>query len=255
MPTIVAIGPKYFQPAPFSITRAHGHENYTFLHFFEPITFSMDGKTITTKPHACILFEPKVPQFFQSEKDFTHDWIHFDLLRNEILPDIPINTIFYPTNVEQITFLSIEVGKEFVSQKPYHTEMAGYKLNELFITVARAIGEYQQTISQNTIKEFELLRLKMQNDTCFNQSVQDLANSMALSPSRFLSLYKTIFGISPIHDLINFKIGKAKILLAFSNKSIKEISIDLKYNNYTHFIRQFTKIVGVTPLTFRKNNH
>lgn len=47
---------------------------------------------------------------------------------------------------------------------------------------------------------------------------------------------------------------EAKRLLYHTNKSIKEISIELGYDDYPYFSRLFTKAVGMTALNFRKKN-
>jgi len=73
-----------------------------------------------------------------------------------------------------------------------------------------------------------------------------------LSESRFFSLYKRIFGISPTLDLINAKITAAKNLLLSTDEKIEAISHALGYDNVTHFIRQFKSRVGKSPSAYRK---
>jgi AraC family transcriptional activator of pobA len=47
---------------------------------------------------------------------------------------------------------------------------------------------------------------------------------------------------------------EAKRLLYHSNKSVKEISSELGYDDYPYFSKLFTKAAGMTPLTFRCKN-
>jgi len=47
---------------------------------------------------------------------------------------------------------------------------------------------------------------------------------------------------------------EAKRLLYHSAKSVKEISFELGYEDYPYFLRLFSKVTGVTPLSFRSTN-
>ena len=79
-----------------------------------------------------------------------------------------------------------------------------------------------------------------------------MADKVYLSESRFYTLYKHIFGISPASDVINAKMNAAKNMLLYSNNSVNEIAVLLGYNSTTHFIRQFKKYNGVTPARYKK---
>jgi len=47
---------------------------------------------------------------------------------------------------------------------------------------------------------------------------------------------------------------EAKRLLYHSNKSVKEIAMELGYDDYPYFSRLFTKIAGITAITFKNKN-
>jgi len=47
---------------------------------------------------------------------------------------------------------------------------------------------------------------------------------------------------------------EAKRLLYHSNKSVKEIAEELGYDDYPYFSRLFSKVAGVTPISFKKKN-
>jgi AraC-like DNA-binding protein len=82
-----------------------------------------------------------------------------------------------------------------------------------------------------------------------------MAQQVSLSPSRFHAVYKAMFDISPMADVINAKIDRAKTLLIMDEKiGILEISERLGYSNQYHFIRQFKAATGMTPGQYRKKN-
>ena len=80
-----------------------------------------------------------------------------------------------------------------------------------------------------------------------------MAGRVGLSKSRFYTIYKNIYGNSPIDDLIRARIDSAKNALQFSSTSISEIAENLGYNNLTHFMRQFKGMTGMIPDQYRKS--
>lgn len=48
---------------------------------------------------------------------------------------------------------------------------------------------------------------------------------------------------------------EAKRLLYHTNKSVKEIAFELGYVDYPYFSRLFSKVTGISAITFRNKNH
>ncbi|MCJ8155681.1 AraC family transcriptional regulator [Chryseobacterium sp. SSA4.19] len=65
---------------------------------------------------------------------------------------------------------------------------------------------------------------------------------------------KNITGFSVTNQIHQRIILEAKRLLYYSNKSVKEIAEQLGYVDHAYFSRLFTKIAGMTPLTFKNIN-
>ena len=101
-----------------------------------------------------------------------------------------------------------------------------------------------------TFKRFSALRQQFQAHFKGDFSVADMASTVNLSPSRFHSLYKQIFGISPKKDFLNLRIEHAKKLMQNGNYSIREVAELAGYSNQYHFIRQFKEVTGTTPGKF-----
>jgi AraC family transcriptional regulator of arabinose operon len=82
-------------------------------------------------------------------------------------------------------------------------------------------------------------------------SVSVLCRQANLSPSHFQRLYKEAFGITCIADVIACKTEYAKASLAGTGETIREISALCGRNLEEYFMRQFKKLVGVTPSQYR----
>ena len=73
-----------------------------------------------------------------------------------------------------------------------------------------------------------------------------------LSESRFYSLYKKVFGITPQHDLFMLRIQRAQNYLISTTYSVETIAALVGYKNQYHFIRQFKQYIGFPPGQYRK---
>ena len=242
------------EQAGFSLERPKGHPAYTFLHFYNSVDLLVNGQIITTKPHACIVYNQFTPQYFHSESTLVHDWIHFGSGFNDhfALYELQYDTLYYPNDPDFITLIIREMQQEFYSLMPYKEEMLRIKTDELFLKFSRAISDTTMLpSSEDIIIQFTSLRTVMMYHLEREWTIQDMATEVGMSRSKFHVMYKTIFGISPINDLINMRISSAKTLLLHSNKSITEISEQTGYKNVQHFSKQFHNIVGKTPGQFR----
>ena len=75
-----------------------------------------------------------------------------------------------------------------------------------------------------------------------------MAKDLGISESKFYTVYKSIFNVTPNRDLITARIEKAKRLIESSNGiTVKNLARECGYLNEFHFIRIFKKTVGMTP--------
>lgn len=237
------------------IERKQGHPQYTFLHFHNSVKLKVgDSPAIITAPHAVILFKPNTPQYFKSYEPLVHDWFHFtccdgDLPVEAIKPDC----IIYPHNFEFITKAVAELETEFFGEKKNYEPLMELKVKQLLIMLDRLVTEKEQiSVTAETVERFRYLRGEVFSSLDADWTVANMAKRLNLSESRFYSLYKTIYGISPTADLINAKINSAKTMLTFTNQSVESIAASLGYKNVTHFIRQFKGATGLSPSVYKK---
>lgn len=112
------------------------------------------------------------------------------------------------------------------------------------------IGEEQQKrpFEQN-ILEFQKL---LENHFRTERSPVSYAQKLALSPSAFSKKVKRQFGKTPTKLIQERVILEAKKLLHLTQKSIKEIAVELHFDDEFYFSRYFKKEVGASPLHFRE---
>lgn len=241
----------------FHLTRETVGNEYIFLHLLTPAEFVIDGKKVKAKEGACILYDRHSRQEFSS-KDCTliHDYFHYagDLSSLSARYGVPFGVLCYPRSGERITSLLQQIERESLKKAPYFEELCDCLLEELFILLARSAdpNEALSSVDAQTCERFIRLREEIHNRFDTALSVDEMAAMVNLSPSRFYSVYKSIFGISPKKDHLNIRIEHAKTLLQQKKYSVAQVAAMTGYSNQYHFIRQFREIVGVTPGKYLK---
>ncbi len=256
MANIELIRHSWPEKAGFIIDRPNGHHQYTFLHFFNSVELLFDGKITRIPPHTCIIYAPSVPQYFISEQQLMHDWIHFtgdDAADIIAQCGLEPNKPYHPSVYSFITEIIQECETEFFTGKSNRNTLLAHKLDELFIKLSRACtGEMASLVDITTTEIIRRIRGQIFSNLNLQWTIKDMARNAGLSESRFHILYKQIYGTSPIEDLINARIESAMSALVSENASVNEIADSLGYSNYTHFIRQFKARTGISPAAYRK---
>jgi len=83
-------------------------------------------------------------------------------------------------------------------------------------------------------------------------SVDELAHSVAMSPSTFARAFKRAVGVSPHQYLIARRIEIAKHLLERTHFSISEIALETGFSSQAHFTNRFREHVEMTPRQYRR---
>jgi AraC-like DNA-binding protein len=82
-------------------------------------------------------------------------------------------------------------------------------------------------------------------------SPEELATSLNMSYTWFRRMFKQYTGLAPAQYIAQLKIQKAKEILSITNKTIKEIAMELGFESIDYFSTQFKKQTRMTPSEFR----
>lgn len=82
--------------------------------------------------------------------------------------------------------------------------------------------------------------------------LEDIAQALSCSVPYVAHTFKNATGYSPIQYAIRRRIGLAQTLLISSDYSATHIATLVGYDNTNYFNSLFTKIVGTTPIRYRK---
>ncbi len=241
----------------FSLYRPQLKNEYIFLHFLTPASVFVGGEYISAKPGACIFFPPGACQEFSSpDSELLHDWFHvsadFEILLSKYKAE-PLK-LYYPDSTE-ITDIVKEIEFEHLSKSPFFEESVRVLSEKLLISLVRSEKNADGKIALNSDRHKQQLihaRSSIHMNYQKDWSISEMAELVHLSPSRFFTVYKSIFGISPKEDLLNARIQHAEMFLSLGH-SVSETAFLSGFTNQYNFIRQFKKLTGRTPGKYKKD--
>ncbi len=187
------------------------------------------------------------------------------IIKSEILTShIPVILLTARSEMEN-RIEGLEMGADSYIPKPFHPKHLFVRLEKLLKT-REQISEYFKTnfgtpsydLQQNySARDKELLEkcvIFIENN--FGEETLDaelLASHLALSKAQLYRKIKALTGLTP-HGLIkNFRLKKARQMIAEGKYSTTEIIYMTGFNNRTYFYRSYKEIFGETPGEINKN--
>ena len=247
------------QKSDFVMERTNGMTDFLFLYIQSPCTLILDNDTFNISEPSAVLISSNTPfKYFPTGTEYVDNYLHFAATNQDRFMEgllFPCNTPFRISNDSAIIHLMEHIQKEDNPENKHSKKIIGLLINLLMIKVGEE-WELLQQQQENSPHYEELVAIRKQilESPEKNWKVDDLAKQAHLSYAYFQVLYKKTFGITCINDVINAKVSEAKTLLTSTNLAVKEVALELGYNDVYHFIRQFKKNTGLTPGAFRKKS-
>lgn len=243
------------EDADFELARPHGTVEFLFIHFKSRGIISLGdasgGNPREFAPGDCILFEPGFPYCFRPVgMPLCHDWIHFLVSDPEVFSSkgFIFNQLYKPEEAPYLVEIVKTMNPEWLNRTPGHETILNAYMQILTTVCLRS----QETLPlsrylQERKEEFLTLRQDLYNRTYGMPTVEELANSVNLSRTRFSQLYTDFFGVSPNKDIQQARLLRAKQLLSSTPYSLSRIAEQCGYGGEFQFIRDFKKHTGLTP--------
>lgn len=234
------------------INRTAGCYDYTLQLFWSSTVFWIDGKQIIAPPNSLILFQKSDPQhFYSAEQVMTNAYVFFSL-QDDIISDLVFNKPVPVDDLEPYHRLLTAIFEERCSEGEEYKQTVHYLLMALLSKVKGAFAAFDTNQVLNSgVNKLQRLRDEIFADPQIPWNVTEMAGKCGLSVSRFQSVYKKAFSISPMQDVINARMILAKKYLRETDDTLLAIARNTGYQNDAHFIRQFKKMTGLTPTEFR----
>lgn len=130
-------------------------------------------------------------------------------------------------------------------------------------TIAELLGKTYEFLCrvsfsrQPTDEDSALLmkaQAKLESNLKDNVSIPKLARELGTTAQWINMLFKERLNMPPLHYRIICRIEQAQYLLSNTSLSIKEIAFRLGYCNQFYFSREFSRMTGTSPRSFRKHD-
>lgn len=152
---------------------------------------------------------------------------------------------------EKLTDLFLEAEKCYTENR-YNTDFKNISaFGNIIIYILDNLDSASISASNKAMdnKVSKILRYVNEN-IAEDLTVEGIAEHFNISYTSLYNLMQQSLGISMKDYILKIRISKAVELLP-ENLSISEISSQCGFNNYSHFIRTFTKIIGVSPNKYK----
>ncbi len=231
--------------------------NFHFISFFRTdFLYERGGELLRGErgdvliiPRGELVYHGPVPE---ADSGFKNDWLYIDgddfLELLEKYP-LPIGTPFKVNGRRILSHCIEKIKNEEALLSGGWRDMCELYLKEAVIELYRA---YTKGNKRNSKEKIEVLRRELSAHPSHAWTLESMANFCGYSESRFSALYRDIYKISPMADLISIRLESAKLMLTYSNLAISEIAEAVGFSSVYYFSKYFKKSTGLSPSEYKK---
>lgn len=129
------------------------------------------------------------------------------------------------------------------------------KASLVFFELVLSLKPKAQVEEQSFRKEAIILKEYIDQNIMNKIELKDLSRLIYHSNSQTIRIFKKAFAYTPYQYIMNQKLELSKLLLLNTNKSIKEISVELNFYDEHYFSRYFNEKIGLSPQAYRRKMH
>lgn len=223
--------------------------NKYFISYFEtPFLYEHEGRLIKGNAGEFMIIPPGMPIHHgtaSEEENYINTWLYIqgdgleELLKKYPLP---IN-IAFSAGPGNILDRFVEKAKKESSIKNIGYEEKIYHLTAQLIIDLYRLYRRDPGISGRLERVREEILQAPENPW----TLKEMADLCGYSVSRFSTLYKEKFGISPKRDVLEARIELAVRMLKYTDASITDIADDCGFQSIYYFSKHFKAVKGVSP--------
>jgi len=218
----------------------------------------LDNKKTNIWPSQLIIIPANTPhKYGSSENDpWTIYWFHFS---GEISGNI-VNLIIEKARKYQPN-IGFSENRIKLFEEIYANLERGYIMDNLlyvnmtfyhFLSSTLYEEKFNFKDSHAEKNRIDLLLEYVQNNLGVAFKLEELALYTNLSVSQFSTVFKSRTGYSPIEYVNHLKVQKACQQLLLTEYPVKQIAYNLGIEDPYYFSRMFSKLMGVSPNSYRK---
>lgn len=200
-----------------------------------------------------VMFDPELVKAIHIQDDIEPLDLFYDRPA-EFSHQLEVN----PKLHESIMYIFNQMIDEVERQEGYSSRGIVSLLQWLLIQLSRA---YEEARGERMGNRFSGIRMKtvinslldyINQHYCKDMNLEEVAHELNVNPSYMSREFKKSTNFTIIEFITAKRIRLARNLLRNTNYSVTRISAEVGYNNVTHFNWTFKKIMGISPLQYRK---
>ena len=239
--------------------RPHGCDQHILIYCIDGRgCANINGIHQTVVRNQYFIIPPGMPHWYAADNTnpWTIHWLHYSgEMAQHFAPSLgSVISIQSPerTGSRDRTYLFGEV---------YDTLQMGYSMDNLEFASAclwklLASFKYREHYQRNIeMAKHDMVKksiLFMQDHINESLVLKDIASHCDYSVSHFSLMFRKKTTRSPIGYFISLKMQRACQMLDFTEMHIKEIAAELDFEDQFYFSRLFRKVIGESPLAYRK---
>jgi AraC-like DNA-binding protein len=201
----------------------------------------------TIQPHTVCIIPAGVPHKYGAhpQKPWTIYWMHLEVKTFDLKQGSPEEHI---QRVQVFDEIFQNLG---IPYKKRNLEYANFLVFS-FLTSIFYKDIKQSTAATKGKKIIDRSIEYMKQNLTSNIQLHDFSGQAGLSVSQYSNLFKKHASMSPMNFFIQLKVQRSCQLIENPYMRIKEIALELGFDDPLYFSRVFTKVMGISPLSFRK---
>ena len=238
--------------SPFVTDNASGREDY-YLMYIESGKLELwrDGEWKTAADGNIVIFPPRhhYRYRYDGKEPMSYLWVHFTgSYAERFLSECGLYPLpfFYPAKVNsKVASYFTKMFDIFESGHILRAQQTASALEQLLLNVAlsvRAVGQ-ERTLERS----LEFIHSSYDREI----KIPCLAKMEFLSNSRYISVFRDRFGMSPSEYIINLRMNVACQLLKSTDMTVKQIAAAVGYSDPHFFSKLFKKKTGSSPREYR----
>lgn len=250
MEKIHMIGYDAVHPSDFIYDVPAFHDRYLLILTNTPARFWLEDGAQVFPPHQAALFPPGARfRYGACDGPYGNDWIIFSSDETYVT-QFPLTCAPFPVLDPEYCHSLFQLLTWEHTQGGYETVIS--QLMSVLFTKLEA--DIRQADSGDYAPALLGLRKNIMIHPQQDWSVSKMAEQLHISAGYLQLLYKRRFGVSCMDDVIRGRLRLAKDYLRHTRMNISEIAAMCGYNSAEHFSRQFHKLCGEAPGSYRRRS-
>ncbi len=234
----------------FKFDIPEGLNSWLLLMIQTPAIVHVDDRPVKCPANTALLYKPYQKILYEADdKRFTNDWIMFntdELFITET--NLPLGR---PLQIDDFSYIH-NLFRLITMEREHNGDYTILIIRKLLQILFYKLSEYNIPRNHSEIiNDIYDLRREIMAKPELNWSLSMMADKLSISTGYLQTAYKEAFSRNCMEDVILSRIEKAKKYLSSSNLSLSEIVSACGYRSPEHFFRQFKKMTGMTPRSYR----